>query len=278
MTYDPNVTYPPPTQPVVTPPYFPDARVRWGLWDFAIGIAVFCGLLVVASVAISIPGIRALLVPQAQLVNFLGAAAAYAALFAVIVVASQRRGLRSLAADFGLRFRPIDIAIGIGVGIGMRLFTVGLTLITIGLTGYRPEHGNFILPAEPLWIALNGVLIGVIVAPIVEELFFRGLLMRSVRNRVLRSKGRTQPVSSGIQRLAVRISVLVSAGAFMLLHLYQADNLTFAIILAGSTFTVGLVNALVAARTGRLGGGIIAHIFFNGSAVLLAIAASGAGA
>ena len=265
------------TQPSPTPtdgmqPYIPDARVRWGLRHVAIGLVVFFGLLIVASILISIPPIRAQLLPHAELVGFVGSVVAYASLLAVIVVASRRAGLGSLAADFGLLFRPVDIAIGLCVGIAGRIFTVLLTGITIGITGYTPEQGNFVLPAEPLWIVLNGVLIAVVVAPFVEELFFRGLLMRSVRHRVLRWKGRVQPADATIQRRAVALSILVSAVTFMLMHLYQADNLTFAIVLGGSTLVVGLANAAVATRTGRLGGAILAHVVFNGSAVLLAIA------
>ena len=245
--------------------------MRWGLWWVVIGLVVFFGLLIGTSLIFAIPSVRAAALSQVELVNFGLSVLAYGGLLTVIVIASRRRGLGNLAADFGLRFRPVDIAIGLGIGLGGRLFTGALTGVTIGITGYTPPRGNFELSSGPLWIALNSVLIAAIVAPFVEELFFRGLLLRSVRNGVLRGKGRPQPAGPAVQRRAVILSILVSGVGFMLLHLYQADNLTFAIILGGSTLVVGLANARVATRTGRLGGAIIAHVVFNGSAVLLAI-------
>lgn len=252
--------------------YAPPAGMRWGLWEVAIGLVVFVTLGAAFAVLA-----RAVLpdddfIGNLEPLGFASALLAYAGLMAVIVVASRRLGLRSLAADFGLRFRPIDLLIGLGIGVVGRIFTLVLTVVAISITGYSPEQGNFVLASEPLWIVLNGVVIAVLVAPLVEELFFRGLLLRAVRNRVLRWRGREQPADAATQKRAVILSIAISSIAFMALHMYQAvDDPTLAIILGGSTLFVGAANAVVALLTHRLGGAVVGHMVFNGSAVVLSL-------
>lgn len=241
--------------------------VRWGLWDVALGFVVFFVILAFASILASSGPLRETLGANADAFSLVASLLAYGGLVVVIVVASRRSGFGTLAADFGLSFKPIDLVIGLGIGLAGRVFTLLLTAVAIAITGYSPERGNLVLSPDPLWIVLNGVLIAVIVAPIVEELFFRGLVLRAIRNRFLRK----DPTDVTIQRRAAIAAILISSAAFMLLHLYQASDWTLFIILAGSTFAVGFLNAVVAVRTGRLGGPIIGHMVFNGSAVLLAV-------
>ncbi len=267
MSDDPTVTQPSLTDTAAKLPTLPDERIHWGLLDVALGLLVFLTLLVVGSLVLSLPALQEAVSFEAA--GFAGSVIAYAGLFAVVVVASRRSGLRSLAADFGLHFRPVDLAIGLGLGIGARIFTAVLTAVVIAITGYTPERGNFELSTEPLWIVLNGFVIAALLAPFVEELFFRGLLQRSVFNRVLR-RGRG---TEAAHRRAVSWSIAVSGVLFMLLHMYQATNLTFAIILGGSTLVVGLAHAAVSQLTGRIGAAVVSHVVFNGSAVLLALVA-----
>lgn len=259
MTEDLTATDP--SLPNTAPP------VRWGLWDVALGFVVFFVILAFASILASSGPLKNVLGDNADAFSLVASLLAYGGLVAVMVVASRRGGLGSLAADFGFSFRPVDLAIGLGIGLAGRVFTALLTGAAIAITGYSPERGNLVLSAEPLWIVLNGVLIAIIVAPVVEELFFRGLVLRAIRNRLLRRN----PTDSRTQRRAALAAILLSSAAFMLLHLYQSSDWTLFIILAGSTFTVGLLSAVAAVRTGRLGGAIVGHMVFNGSAVLLAV-------
>ena len=254
--------------------YVPPAGVRWGLWEVAMGLVVFLTLLAgVTVIGIATP-LRDAVGSNLELVGFISAIVAYGGLLTVMVVASRRIGLRSLAADFGLRFRPVDLAIGLGIGIVSRIFTLLLTLLVVSTAGTGPSRGNFVLSTDPLWIILNGVVIAVVVAPVIEELFFRGLILRAVRNRVLRSRNRDQPADAKTQKRAVILSIAVSSVAFMGLHMYQAiGEPTLAVILGGSTLFVGVLNAIVALRTGRLGAAIVGHMVFNGSAILLGLLA-----
>ena len=101
-----------------------------------------------------------------------------------------------------------------------------------------------------------GTLVGALVvvcstmigAPIVEELFFRGLLQRSLFN------------------LGVGAAV-VQAAIFGLIHVTPEEGLgNVGIILGVGTF--GLVLGLAARRYGRLGPTIVGHALFNAAAVI----------
>jgi membrane protease YdiL (CAAX protease family) len=86
------------------------------------------------------------------------------------------------------------------------------------------------------------VLIVVIAAPIVEELFYRGLLLRSLERRV------------GNGWAVVWCGLIFGASHFELLQL-------------PALAVFGMVLALLAQRSGRLGPSIFAHMAFNGVTV-----------
>ena len=257
VSADPTVTTTP-TSPRFLTYSLPD--VRWGWWDVVYGIAAFFLTVTLQIVAI---GLLDLGPDDADVFGFVVGIVTYAALVAVVVLASRRKGLRSLAADFGLRFRWIDLPLGIAAGLAAKLFTFLLTAIAVTVTNHTPEQGNFVLPAAPLWVVLNGVVIATLVAPFTEELFFRGLVLRAARNRRLRFGG--TPVRAAVWAIAI------SSVLFALLHLIQSTDATLLIILGGSTLMLGVINSVVAIATGRIGAPIISHVFFNGSSILLAI-------
>ena len=80
-------------------------------------------------------------------------------------------------------------------------------------------------------------------SPIVEELFFRGLLQRSL-----------------LRWMGPAPAIALQAGVFAFTHF---QKLQFAAL-----FAFGVVLGYLAHRTGRLGPGIAAHMVFNGAAVL----------
>lgn len=237
--------------------------MRWGWREVAIGFGVFVLGLVLAIVAARVLPIDVDDDNAVGAFGFIGSMVAYAALTAVIVVAARRRGIGSLAADFGVTFRGIDLAIGLGAGAALRVAFFILAAIVIGISGHAPESGNFELPEAPLWIVLNGFVLATLVAPFVEELFFRGLMLRTIRNRTLRR--------GGTARRAIILSITVSAAGFALAHMYQSPDAVFLVILGVSTLMVGAVNGAIAVRTGRLGGAIITHAVFNGIGIGLAL-------
>ena len=256
MTDQPTVT-PVPTSPAFLTYSVPE--VRWGWWDVIYGVAAFFLALTLQIVAVVV------LTPSpdsADAFGFVFSLVTYAAIAAVVVVAARRKGLGSLAADFGVRFRWVDLGLGVAAGVAAKVFTFVLTAIAIVATNNTPEQGNFVLSPDPLWMVLNGVIVASLVAPFVEELFFRGLLQRSVA-RIASSRMGT--------RSGVAVAVLTSSALFALLHVSQAANPTGALLLGLTTFLFGIGAGLVAALTGRIGGAIIAHIVFNGALVLTSL-------
>lgn len=245
-------------------------RVRWGVADVGLAIGALALSVIVGSLLVA-SGVDW----SADAVQFAVGMAGYILVVAVIVRASFSRGQRSLAKDFGLSFRWVDVLIGVGVGIGARILSVLFVIAAVAATGHTPVSGNFSPSDETLWVVLNGFVLAALVAPVVEELLVRGLVLRSVRNIVLRWRGREQPAEVAQQRRGIWISVIVSALVFAALHGGQSTDGTLIIALGLSTFSLGFINAWVAVATGRLGAPIIAHVTFNASAVLLAVLADG---
>ena len=244
--------------------------VRWGLPDAALLLA-----LVPATLGLQLL-YRMSGLPIAQPAPFIVSLGSYLVLLAAIVVISRRRGPGSLARDFGLRFRPVDLAIGLGIAIAGRvlglIYAVAVTLVL----GAPPRHSNVDFGSDPLWIVIDGVLVGSLLAPVVEELMMRGVLLRAIRNRIVRgprSAPHPQPAGPGVQRRAIVASVLISSAVFMVLHLHEAlDDLSLFVALALTTFTVGMLHAVITVVTGRLGPAIVSHVLINGSAVAIILA------
>ena len=260
-----NDTPTPPAQPTSEQlaTLLPAEPVRWGWWDVIYGLVAFMLSLSLSIGLLLALGIDTTNTDAVGAFSLASSALSYAAITTVVVLASRKRGLGSLAADFGLRFRPVDLALGLGAGVLAKVIFFAVASLAIMLTNHTPETGNFQLSPSAVWIVLNGFVIAVLVAPIVEELFFRGLVLRAAHNRVLRR--------GGSQRRAVAVAVLASSLGFALLHLYQSTDVTLLIMLGGGTLALGIINSLVTLATGRLGAAIVSHIFFNGSTVIMAL-------
>jgi membrane protease YdiL (CAAX protease family) len=244
--------------------------VRWGLPDAGVVLGLF-----VVSLGLGLLYLVLRLPATFNVFQLVFAVAAYGALLAAVVVISRRRGLRSLAADFGLAFRPIDLAIGLGVAVLAKIFLVVSGLIAIAVTGSIPRSGNVSFGHDPLWIVINGFLVASLVAPFVEELVFRGLLLRAVRYAVLRGRRgapRPQPAPEVVRRWAVAISLLVSAVLFSAFHVHETFTDPPLLIALGVGFVgVGLLHGWVTIATRRLGPAIVSHVLFNGSATLVVL-------
>ena len=100
----------------------------------------------------------------------------------------------------------------------------------------------------------------VLVTPVVEELFFRGLMLRALDD-ALAAAGRA---------IAGTVAVVVSSAVFVLLHtLPSGENVSVGLIVA--TLGVGVGCGILTLVTGRLGGAIVAHVVFNAIGVALLI-------
>jgi len=218
---------------------------QWGLGDFLVG--VFGGYALaslVAAVWFAVTGDEEL--------NLVGQAFSQIGLWTGMVgtmlVASRKKGAGRLSEDFGFRFRWSDLGVGVVVAVAVQLLVLpGIAFLLRPLLG-EPEVSGPVrdLLDKSQGLAFVGLLLSVCVgAPLVEELFFRGLLLRSLQRRM-----------AGI------LAIGVSAVAFGLSHAsaLPAD----AVILVMVSLTVfGAVLAVLAVRTGRLGPSIVTHAVFN---------------
>lgn len=162
-------------------------------------------------------------------------------LLGAVVVTSRRGATGSVVRDFGLRFRPIDLPVGVGVGVVAQLLVVPLIYFP-----FRSviDKGDLERPARELADRAHGpgflvfAIVIAVGAPVVEELFYRGLLLRSLQ-----------------RYLADGPAVIVSGLIFGASHfeLLQLPALAF----------VGVVLAFLVVRTGRLGPAIWCHVAFN---------------
>lgn len=146
-----------------------------------------------------------------------------------------------LPAQLGLRVRWLGVPVGVVGGITTQLVLVpALYLPLRGLT----DEDALSAPARKLFDGIGGIelavlgLMVVVVAPIVEEVFFRGAVLHALR-----------------RRWRVAAAVAASSVVFGATH-FQPLQLP-ALALAGAVFAVAVV------RTGRLGAAIAVHAGFN---------------
>jgi len=177
-------------------------------------------------------------------------------------LASRTQGTRNFVRDLGLRFRLIDL-FGIAIGIG------GQLLVAIMYAPFQHDIHDFNGPSQKLTGGSHGsgfvviAIATVVFAPAMEELFFRGLLLKALVRLLtpLRAAG-------GARAAGVVLAVILDGLLFGLAHGEWVQ-------LAGLA-AFGIILAAVSYRTGRLGMNMVAHATFNLVAIV-AIASTGSG-
>jgi membrane protease YdiL (CAAX protease family) len=221
------------------------ATPRWGLGDVLAGwvLAQFGGL-VAFSAVVAISGIDADSTDDLSL-GWIAVAqiGLWAGLLGVPWAVSRLKG-NGLVRDFGLRFEARDAVVGPLIGLGTQFILIPLLYLPIftlfDVTSdelEEPARGLTDRATDPVGVILLVLIVG-IAAPIIEEIFYRGLVYRAIEKRF------------GLWPGIVGSAFMFGASHFQLL---QLPALTL----------LGGILAYVTHRTGRLGPAILAHTAFN---------------
>jgi uncharacterized protein len=213
---------------------------RWGLGDAAVGLLVgWVATAVVVSLWVGAGGRQASDTTLGALAA--GEAALWLGLLGAPIYASRRKGAGSLAEDFGFSFRWTDPLVGVPVGVICQLLLV--PLIYLPLQQLVSKH-DLEEPVRRVTDSAHGggyialTIVVVVGAPIVEELFFRGLVLRSLQRRF------------GDAWAVVGSAVLFGVAHFEYLQL-------------PALVALGVILGMMAVSTKRLGPSIFTHAGFN---------------
>ena len=245
--------FPPPPGPT-TPTADVRAKPWWGLGDVVVGLLIVMAVATLAGSAV-LPFLssseRAAMsdgdsVPDLVLVVSL--VAFQFSMWAWPVYVAKKKGYGA-TNDFGFWIKPIDIGLGFATAVVVFLAAAGVNFVVSGLVGLdvgAEESTNTEVLTEAgdralLWI-MAAAIIG---APLVEELFFRGLCLRAIQKRA-----------------GTVVAVIGSTVLFVLPH-FTFSSSAGTIVLFASLGAVGIILAIVAVWVGRLGPSIIAHSLFN---------------
>jgi uncharacterized protein len=232
---------------VAPPPPTTRSPVRWGLLEAFGGLFVVYFIAAVAGIfVISTSGYDDF--DDAPLWLFaLANAPLHLAMLAVSWWATTTRG-NGVVDDIGLRMKPRDIGFGIVMG---PVCSVALGLLYLPILdafgGNSDEVDDAARELTERADSAVGVLALVVtvvlLAPVAEEVFFRGLMQRAVQRRAGAAAG-----------------IIISGLVFGAIH-FQLLQLP---VLAA----LGFILAYMTWKTGRLGPAIFTHMAFNGLTVL----------
>ena len=187
----------------------------------------------------------------------------YIAMFIVMWFIARRRGPATVSGYFA-RVRPRTLVLAAVSGL-MLACLVLFAIVWLGqhttVTFHTTKSEEVLLEARtPLQLALSlGVI--AIIAPFVEELYFRGLMLAWLR-----------------RWLWLPLAALVDAALFALVHgRYLNHSGTEGWVLTVMVGLVGLLNVIWFARTRSLWPPFMTHAFYNGTLVTLAYLGSSAG-
>lgn len=155
---------------------------------------------------------------------------------------------RGAAEDFALRIRARDVPIGLLLGAAAQGAGNALYLPLYWFTSYTSDDvsgpaNNLAEKASTFGGKLALFAVVAVLVPIVEELLFRGLLLRSLERRI-----------------GSWWAVIVTTSFFAITHFQGLQTPVL--------FLFGLLAGWLAVRTGRLGASICAHVAFNATALV----------
>ena len=237
--------------PLVPPPddlraVLPAAAAGWGLLGWVVGMV---------GATVGLIGSRA--VTDNLLVHLLASQTLlWAGLMGAVLIDSRRYGSGRIRRDYQLCLRGKDVALGVSLSLVARVAAGGVAVLVLLLTNEDvdalPSQVDAYERSTAALVAV--VIIAVFAAPVVEELFFRGLLMRSLEPSL-------KPAGA----------IAVQAVLFGAVHVSDVGWRQNVAIMSSLAVTGAILGVLVFA-TKRLGPAIWLHATFNGIAAVVIVA------
>jgi hypothetical protein len=179
--------------------------------------------------------------------------ALWVGLLGAVTYVSGRRGTGSIVHDFGFRIRWADLGFGLaGAIVGRIVAGIAITPLPIFDRDLGEGNDRTVFDGATTdgrsWVII--ILVVCVGAPLVEELFFRGLLQSRL-----------------VGRHGLVVGILLSSLLFGAAHLIAWDGpLTF--VYAWAIAAGGIVLGATYHYSRRLGAAIVAHALFNAAALL----------
>jgi CAAX protease family protein len=232
-----------PAPPALGPATLPVARDDiTGGWTAILGFFGAMALSLLFQQVAAALGVRELTAPSVVF----GMLGLWAGLWMTAYIVSHGRPGGSIR-DLGMRF-PTKSEIGLGIGIGFAGLVIA-TQVAAGLRALFPDDGGsnlFVISKPNLALVYTVGLLACVGAPIIEELFFRGVV---------------QPVL--MRNLGVGWGVVAQAMLFAGAHFVLGMTFNQAAVRCGTIMVLGLWLGWLRVKTGRLGAGIVAHATNN---------------
>ena len=231
-------------------------RVADGAWQASFGSLAFSLAGLIIAFALSIVFVLPLLFsghPGGNLALLVvSEAGLWTGLFGTCVLTSRRYGTGNVRTDFRVRFRWLDILIGFGAAIVARC-VAGFVLIPFVhelKSAGNPDQGLDSITNAGAWGWTILIVLSCVGAPLIEELFFRGLLQGQL-----------------VERFGPAVAIAVTSVVFGAVHIANDPGIA-GLLLALTVGASGVVLGVVRHLTGRLGSSIATHAFFNVAAVI----------
>jgi membrane protease YdiL (CAAX protease family) len=222
-------------------------RRQWSLLVPMIGLAL-AGVLLPVATARWVP------YPVQSVLGYLVVWVPLAAATVVAVIIAKRRSADSSWMVLGMRWSAIGVLAGAFVGLALRCVALLLELLAAGRIagGIVGIDGG----SAPGFAGIAGMIAAsALVGPIIEEAFFRGVLLPATVER------------AGRPPRGPWVGLVVTAALFAGVHALAGAAPVGTLI----TFIAGIGFGLVA-RSSGLSAAIIAHIVFNASGLALVLA------
>ena len=216
-------------------------RSTWSVVDF---ILVWLGGFLGAGIGL----VAGLLLENSDWVIVLGLAGQYVGNLGVLWLLSKSK----VDSDLGFSVEPRDVRyIVLGLIIQLALALLFLPLAELLFPDGRPPQQVAEAIADAggsTLLKVSLILAAVILAPVTEELIYRGVLLKALANR------------------SKRLAIVTTAAVFAAVHVIGLDTERIwasAAVVLPPIFALGVILAWVTLRTGRLGPAIFLHSGWN---------------